>query len=606
MLISLEHLINLVQKEPWAKNLCADEQFWERLAEWIEDNVVTDFLKHVTRQVDEIVEIDPDLSEKQILNNATRYMVKFLNAHHASVRIYDPYTAQMLIFGSFPYEEETREKLIPLENSIAGEVVKTMKPYLVSDILDEKLYQNKEVIYKKGVRSLIAVPLEIPRFFSSERDLVGVIQIYYPERGRKFTPLEVDAAKLMAKRLSFVIARKKILSMQKAREKREVIVQHIFRTMGTRGGIKMREVFNKIIPELADIVDLQSCTLFSVSEDQQRLVLEASYPETTGHHAMGTSFPISDEPVFSVLLNLSEYTGESTYEIVTPFHILVLDPQKSGLISRKIKSFAARRNINSILYIALSLEGETSHVMTFDALDQRKRYSDDEIDTFQFLGRELLKAKRMERLDDALHDFKNPAIAIAGFARRLKRLLEKEDHESSEEQIQRYADILFQETTRLQELALSIYQVGDEQVLEITEVLKRRFEINREAIKEQLKQNIRLKEGPFDYDLKVKGYVMHLERVFDNLLNNATKAIPNRGGRLSIRTYRDGESACAEITNTGHISEDDRLRILEGEGDGRGLYITHRIMRLLKGRIEIKGDKKSTTFVVKLPAIDGC
>lgn len=604
MFIDLEHFIELVQREPWTKAGCKDEQFWERLAEWVEEHMVAGFLRHMTRQVDEIVEIDPDLSERQILRNATQYMVEFLNAHHASVRIYDPYTSQMLSFGSFPHEEETREKLIPLENSIAGEVVKTRSPYLVPDILDEERYHNKEVIYRKGVRSLIAVPFEIPRFFSSDRDLVGVIQIYYSERGRKFSSLEVDAAKLMAKRLSFVIARKKIHSMQKAREKRKVIVQRIFRTMGTRGGIKMKEVFDSIIPELADIVDLQSCALFSVSEDQKKLILEASYPETTGHHATGNSFPISDEPAFGVLLNLSEYSGDSTYEIVTPFHILVLDPQKSDLISNKIKGFAANKNINSILYIPLSLEGETSHVMTFDALDQRKRYSDDEIDTFLFLGRELLKAKRMERLDDALHDFKNPAIATAGFARRLKKLLEQEDYESSREQIQRYADILLQETSRLQELALSIYQVGDEQILELTEVLRRRFEINREAIKEQLKQNVSLKEGPFDHNLKVKGYVMHLERVFDNLLNNATKAIPIKGGRLSVRTYRDGRWTCAEITNTGHISEDDRLRILEGEGDGRGLYITHRIMKLLKGRIDIKSDKKTTTFVVRLPGVD--
>ncbi|MBW1803477.1 MAG: hypothetical protein JRJ85_22445, partial [Deltaproteobacteria bacterium] len=91
-----------------------------------------------------------------------------------------------------------------------------------------------------------------------------------------------------------------------------------------------------------------------------------------------------------------------------------------------MKKFALSHNINSILYIPLNIGDEITHFMTFDALDQRQRFSEDEIEVFLFLGRELMKAQRMERLDDILHDFKNPAIATAGFARRLKRLLEQE------------------------------------------------------------------------------------------------------------------------------------------------------------------------------------
>jgi signal transduction histidine kinase len=212
-----------------------------------------------------------------------------------------------------------------------------------------------------------------------------------------------------------------------------------------------------------------------------------------------------------------------------------------------------------------------------------------------------MKAQKMERLDDTLHDFKNPAIATAGFARRLKTLLEQEECDDAKGQIRKYVDILFQETSRLQELALSVYEVGKEQVVSLRDVLQRRFEINKEAIREQLKQNITLKEGPFEPGLKVRCYITHLERIFDNLLNNATKAIPLKGGLLAIRTYADGQWACAEISNSGHISEEDRLRLLEGEGEGRGLYITYRVLRLLKGKIEIQRGKSTTTFLVRLP-----
>ena len=57
----------------------------------------------------------------------------------------------------------------------------------------------------------------------------------------------------------------------------------------------------------------------------------------------------------------------------------------------------------------------------------------------------------------------------------------------------------------------------------------------------------------------------------------------------------------AEITNTGQMSEEERLRLLEGEGRGRGIYITHRIIRLLKGKIDIRVGRDTTTIIVGLP-----
>ena len=79
----------------------------------------------------------------------------------ASVRIYDPNTGQMLSYGSHPYQEAARENYIPLENTIAGEVIKTKKTSLVPSIQGEPLYQDKEVINRRGAHSLMAVPFPL-------------------------------------------------------------------------------------------------------------------------------------------------------------------------------------------------------------------------------------------------------------------------------------------------------------------------------------------------------------------------------------------------------------------------------------------------------------
>jgi signal transduction histidine kinase len=212
-----------------------------------------------------------------------------------------------------------------------------------------------------------------------------------------------------------------------------------------------------------------------------------------------------------------------------------------------------------------------------------------------------MKAQRMERLDDILHDFKNPAIATAGFARRLRDLIEQEPPGRNTATVKKYVDILMEETSRLQEMALSLYGERKEQLVDLSVVAEKRFEINREALREQHRKNVAIREGPFGGSLYVRCYPLHLERILDNLLSNATNAVPAKGGNLSIRTYAEGDWACAEISNTGLISEEERLRLLEGEGRGRGIYITHRILRLLKGKIDVHVGRDSTTLIVRLP-----
>lgn len=598
--LSVDHPLKALREEPWAQEV-QDDAFWDRLATSLKEALLPGFLREISRKVDEIVEIDPDLTEQEILTKVTGYMVEFLEALWASVRIYDPDTGHMLSYGSYPYQEEARVTYIPLENTIAGEVVKTKKTYLVPSILKEPLYQNKGVISRWGVQSLMAVPFLIPRFFPHERETVGVIQIYYTEENRTFPPLDIQVAELMARRLSFVIARKKILSLYKINEKKEAIVQNIFQKTGFREGIKMKDVFNRVIPEIADIINVQSCALFSVSGDLEQVVLEAGYPEASGYHGIGKSFLVKSEPAFELVLRRRILTEESPYEVVTPSYVLVVDPQKSQKISNNLKRFAANHNINSILYIPLEVGEEVTHLMTFDALDMRKGYSEWEIEIFLFLGRELMKAQRMEQLDDTLHDFKNPAIAIAGFARRLKNLLDQETPQKENASIKKYLDILVEETNRMQEMALSIHRAGKEQIVNLTEILIKRFEINKEVIKEMFKTNVTFEEGPFHDPLPVPCYPIHLERILDNLLNNATKAIPLQGGMLAIRTFIDRQWACVEIANTGQISEEDRLKLQEGESQGRGIHITHRLVRLLRGQIEVKIGEKSTRIVLRFP-----
>jgi signal transduction histidine kinase len=600
-----KNLIKSVMKEGWASSGCPNDQFWTRMEEWIHKVLLPETMSQYIGHIDEIIHIDPKLAEQQILELVAMHMIQSLNARYGSVRIYDPDTEQMLSFGSYPPGEDARESNIALDGSIAGRVIKSGNPFIVPNIFKEGLYNDKTIIERKGVNSMMAIPFEIPRFFPHERNTAGVIQIYFPENDRAFIPLEIQLAETMSRRLGFTIARKKILSMHRVNEKKEAIVRKIFLKPGGWEGVKMKDVFNRLIPELADIISLQSCALFSVTKDHENVFLEAGYPDSASYHGIGKTLPVKNEPAFELVLGRRKYIDESPYELVTPSYVLIIDPRKSKIISNNLKMLASNRNINSILYVPLNVEEEITHFMTFDAIDQRKGYDPEEIEIFVFLGRELMKAQRMERLDDILHDFKNPAIATAGFARRVNQLLEKDYNLDTDSKIKRYLKVLMEEANRLQEMALSISHTGKEQRVNLTEVLKRRFEINKEVIQEQLRSNIILEEGSYQDPLYIRCYPLHIERVMDNILNNATNAIPLKGGTLSVRSYADGDSACVEVTNSGPILDEDRHRLLEGEVSGRGFYITRRILSMLNGNIDIRSGKETTTVLLRLPIYKG-
>jgi len=573
-----------------------------RLAEAIHDDVLAGNIKTVIDQAEQIITIDPGLLERDILTTAVRDIAQFLRADAASLRIYDPIKHQMVSYGSYRYEESIREHAVPYEDSIAGEAIQTGKTIAIPNILKERRYKNKEVTTRLGLCSMMAVPFNIHLFSLMEKDIQGTIQIYYKEADREFRDVDIRVAEMLARRVTFVIANRRIIDLKKLNEKKETIVETIFQRLGKREGIRMKDVFTLIIPELADVMWIQSCAFFSVSPDRTRVTLEAGYPEKVGYHGVGKVFSVNDEPYFSAIIHQSSILGEYEDEKIYPSYILIDNPRRSRLLTEDLRRFTMIQNINSMLYVPMKTGDTVNFFLAFDALDKHTSFTSEEIELLVFFGKELIKAVKIEQLDDILHDFKNPAIATAGFARRVRNILRKGEFQKKKEKIFRDLDILIRETSRMQEMAYSVYGAGKEEEINMTDKLARRLEINREAIREQKRRNIQIIRD-LKTPLWITCYPLHIERVFDNLLSNATYAIPEKGGSLIAKTYPMDRWAVAEISNTGRISEAEREQILGGETTGRGLHITNRLVKIMGGRIELKAEDNHTTFRVYLPRI---
>ena len=188
-----------------------------------------------------------------------------------------------------------------------------------------------------GLTLLWLCRINIPGFLENEPDIQGTIQIYYKEINREFDPLEVTNAELLARRVSYVLAKKRILDLQKLNLQKEKIVEKIFVKLSHREGIKMKDVFRLMIPELVDIIQIQSCSLYSITPDRSHVQIELEYPMGQESHETGCMFAIKDHAYFDALINGTEKRGDYEYERIDSSYILIKDPLNSRLSNEELK-----------------------------------------------------------------------------------------------------------------------------------------------------------------------------------------------------------------------------------------------------------------------------
>ena len=595
-------LADFLRDNHFLASLNLSEEQKSHLVTMIEQGFLVEFLEKVILDSEDILAIDPNLERRTILELAAAKIVKVLKAEAASIRLLDARTLKMLSFSSFGLENFKRTSTVPVSKSIAGLVVQKDTSIVVPSIKKDPLYRSKKIIATKGFNSLIAVPLRIPSFVSDADDILGSLQIYYREEDREFSKIEVILAEMLARRVSHVLARKKISDLKKLNDSKEKITDKIFIKLSKREGIKLKDFFNLIMPEIGEFLHFYSCLLFTVSEDLKHIQLEAAYPLDKTYYQPGYSFTVEHHPsLWTAIHGLKEYV-DMDHERLHPNYLLVKNPAESELTSSGLRAFVKEHNINSILMVPLRIADETRHILTFFAADQKQSFHEDEIELLTFLGKEIMKASTLEFLSDTLHDFKNPAIAVAGFAERARILAARGDMQTTDmEKLRRYLDIIGRESARMQDIALTIGNEGRKEVVDLGRTASQRFLLNEEVIARSQGKNIIIESFCQEEDLFVLCPLYSLERVLDNLLNNATKAIPAEGGRLTMRCSREERMACLTISNTGLIPADQFEQIKRGDVQGRGLNIITRFAQTNHGKLEIETTDSDTVITIKLP-----
>lgn len=227
-------------------------------------------------------------------------------------------------------------------------------------------------------------------------------------------------------------------------------------------------------------------------------------------------------------------------------------------------------------------------------------------------------ASRRELVANVSHDLRTPLASLQGY---LETLSIKGSQLSAEERV-KYVDIAFKHSQRLGKLVSELFELS---MLDSNSNLHfEPFSIGE--LVHDVTQKFELKAGEKDISLQteldpsssfVKADIALIERVLENLIDNAIKYTP-KGGNVSLSVHnQNGQIVIAIKDNGPGIPETDLPHIFDRfyrvdksrkeaeSGTGLGLAITKRILQLHNSIVTVdSGHNAGTTFAFPLPAYD--
>jgi len=221
---------------------------------------------------------------------------------------------------------------------------------------------------------------------------------------------------------------------------------------------------------------------------------------------------------------------------------------------------------------------------------------------------------RRELVANVSHDLRTPLTSLQA---HLETLALKEDLPPGERQS--YLTIALRQTRRLISLVEELLELAKLDAGQ-TSIAVDPFQLAELVYDVVMKFELEAKARPLTLGVEVphavplvRGDIAMIERVLDNLIENALRYTPPRG-RITVRIIRESSAARVEVANTGPpIPESQRLRIFERffRGDpsrssasghaGLGLSIAHEILKLHGQSIECSTSEEGTTFFFALP-----
>jgi serine phosphatase RsbU (regulator of sigma subunit)/putative methionine-R-sulfoxide reductase with GAF domain len=176
----------------------AKQTIWEDVGEKIER---TTLLWEISRAFHSTRELQPLL--ELILQAAT----SLIDAEHCSVLLLDEEAGRLKFAAATGADpQKLRFIFVPLDNSIAGQVVRQDKTLLISDVKEEqRFYREIDAIADLTARSILAVPMSL------RDEVTGVLELINKRGGGEFAQEDIEVAFSLAEQAAIAIENVRLL-----------------------------------------------------------------------------------------------------------------------------------------------------------------------------------------------------------------------------------------------------------------------------------------------------------------------------------------------------------------------------------------------------------
>ena len=234
------------------------------------------------------------------------------------------------------------------------------------------------------------------------------------------------------------------------------------------------------------------------------------------------------------------------------------------------------------------------------------------LEELEFAAQQLARSEResawREMAKQVAHEIKNPLTPMKLSVQQLQRTYNPDDPKSGDK-LQKVANSIVEQIDALTKIAnefssFAKMPIPSEERLELISLVKRVKEVF--TVDSGPKITVRSDE----YEIFIKADRDQIIRVFNNLIKNATQAIPqDYQGKITIDLKMESSAVLVTITDNGVGIEKSKLGKIfvpyfttKSNGTGLGLAMVKQIVENHHGSIDFDTiEGKGTTFFIKLP-----
>jgi len=567
-----------------------------------------------TRLLQEVMQAAAStLDFDEVLARTIEILHRTLDLDHLTFVLPDEHEDTLRVHPSWVgYSSVDVETRIPIDSSVSGQVYRTGKPQVISDVRQVPYYFETT----PGILSELAVPVTV-----ADR-VIAVLDAESPQL-EAFDENALRLFSAVAAQLGVVLENARLFEETSRRLTETRLLQEVMQAAAST--LDFDEVIARIIETLHRMLDIEYLT-FVLPDEQGKMMMHPSrigYPSSLDddpfipleQSVCGQVYQSGEPQVIADVREVpyySEGVPETLSELAVPVKvagrvIAVLNAESPELGAfgeeelRIFSAIAAQMGVvleNARLYQRLEAQ----------AMELSRAYEDlREIDRL-----------RTELVQNVSHELRTPLSLIRGYVELLLDgdLGDVFDAQRDALQIirERAAALsrLIHNLTMLQDAPREILSLAP---ISVAEVIQRALgEFQRPAQQGGISFHQDIPEGlPL-----ILGDRRRLELVFEHLVGNAIKFSPS-GGIVSVRAWVEREMVCISIGDEGiGIASEHLERIFERfyqvdgsarrryGGMGVGLALVWEIVRDHGGVVTVESELgEGSTFTVTLPTVSG-